>query len=126
TATERATALAEVLLLRYGVVTREVANAENIPGGFSAVYDVFKALEEAGRIRRGSFVSGVSAMQFAAAGVLEELRLLRRPADEPEVVHLAATDPANVYGALLKWPAAAPGRNLARSATARVILVDGA
>jgi ATP-dependent Lhr-like helicase len=127
--TERATALAEVLLLRYGVVTREVASAENIAGGFSAVYDVFKALEEAGRIRRGYFVSGVSAMQFAAAGVLEELRHLRRAPEEPEVVHLAATDPANVYGALVKWPAAPaapPGRNLARSATARVILVDGA
>jgi ATP-dependent Lhr-like helicase len=125
-ATERATALAETLLLRYGVVTREVASAENIVGGFSAVYDVFKALEESGRVRRGYFVSGVGAMQFAAPGVLEALRQLRRAPDESEVVHLAATDPANVYGALLKWPPSATGRSPSRTAQARVILVDGA
>jgi ATP-dependent Lhr-like helicase len=125
-ATERATALADVLLQRYGVVTREVGSAENIVGGFSAVYDVFKALEESGRVRRGYFVSDVSAMQFAAPGVLEELRRLRRGGDEPEVLLLAATDPANVYGALLKWPSSTTGRSLARSAQASVILVDGA
>jgi ATP-dependent Lhr-like helicase len=126
TATERSAALAETLLQRYGVVTREVASAEGIAGGFSAVYDVFKALEEAGRIRRGYFVSGVSAMQFALPGVLEQLRALRREPDAPEVVHLAATDPANPYGALLKWPEAAQGRSLARAAHALVILIDGA
>jgi ATP-dependent Lhr-like helicase len=126
TATERSAALAETLLQRYGVVTREVASAEGIAGGFSAVYDVFKALEEAGRIRRGYFVSGVSAMQFALPGVLEQLRALRREPDAAEVVHLAATDPANPYGALLKWPEAAQGRSLARAAHALVVLIDGA
>jgi ATP-dependent Lhr-like helicase len=126
TSTERASAWSHLLLQRYGVVTREVAATENIAGGFSALYDVFRALEEQGRIRRGYFVSGVSAMQFAAPGVLERLRLLRRPSDEPEVVHLAATDPANPYGALVKWPEAAPGRMLARAAHALVILVNGA
>jgi ATP-dependent Lhr-like helicase len=86
---------------------------------------VFKALEAAGRIRRGYFVAGVSAMQFALPGVLEQLRALRRQPDEPEVVHLAATDPANPYGAALKWPEVAQGRSLARSAAALVILIDG-
>ncbi|HKP59085.1 MAG TPA: DEAD/DEAH box helicase [Polyangiales bacterium] len=124
--TERSSALVEVLLQRHGVVTRDVAGSEGIAGGFSAVYDVFKALEEAGRIRRGYFVSGVSAMQFAVPGVLEQLRALRRQPDEPEVVHLAATDPANPYGAALKWPEVAQGRSLARSAAALVVLINGA
>ena len=127
TATERAAAVVDVLLQRYGVVTREVAGVEGITGGFTAVYDVFKALEEAGRIRRGYFVSGVAAMQFAVPGVLEQLRALRRAPETPEVVHLAATDPANPYGSLLKWPATTSGgRSLARAAHALVILVDGA
>jgi ATP-dependent Lhr-like helicase len=126
TATERATRWAHVLLQRYGVVTREVAATENIAGGWSALYDVFKALEEAGRIRRGYFVADVGAMQFAAPGVLEQLRALRRAPNAPEVVHLAATDPANPYGSVIKWPATAQGRSLARSAQALVILYDGA
>jgi len=121
TQTERAVALAEQLLQRYGVVTREVATSEGIRGGFSAVYDVFKSLEDSGRIRRGYFVSGVGAMQFALPHVLEQLRALRETPDLPEVVHLAATDPANPYGALLKWPV----KSLQRSAGAMVILVDG-
>ncbi len=124
--TERSAALVDVLLQRYGVVTREVAGVEGIAGGFTAVYDVFKALEEAGRIRRGYFVSGVSAMQFALPGVLEQLRALRREPDAPEVVHLAATDPANPYGSVLKWPEVAQGRTLARSAAAVVVLINGA
>jgi ATP-dependent Lhr-like helicase len=116
-----------VLLQRYGVITREVAAAERVSGGFSALYGVFKALEEAGRIRRGYFVSGVSAMQFAAPGVLEQLRNLRRAPEIPEAVVLAATDPANPYGALIKWPSTtASGRSPARAAHALVILVDGA
>jgi ATP-dependent Lhr-like helicase len=124
--TERSKALVDILLQRHGVVTRDVASSEGISGGWSAVYDVFKGLEEAGRIRRGYFVSGVAAMQFALPGVLEQLRALRREPDEPEVVHLAATDPANPYGAALKWPEVAQGRSLARSAAALVILINGA
>jgi ATP-dependent Lhr-like helicase len=65
-------------------------------------------------------------MQFALPGVLEQLRALRREPDAPEVVHLAATDPANPYGALLKWPEAAQGRSLARAAHALVVLINGA
>ncbi|HKU37353.1 MAG TPA: DEAD/DEAH box helicase [Polyangiales bacterium] len=126
THTERSATLVDVLLQRHGVVTRDVASSEGISGGFTAVYDVFKALEDAGRIRRGYFVSGVSAMQFALPGVLEQLRALRRPPETPEVVHLAATDPANPYGAALKWPEVGQSRSLARSATALVILVNGA
>jgi ATP-dependent Lhr-like helicase len=126
TQTERATAWAQLLLQRYGVVTRELAASENIAGGFSALYDVFKALEDAGRIRRGYFVAGVGAMQFAAPGVLERLRTLRLPPAAPEVVHLAATDPANPYGASIRWPALPQGRSPARAAGARVILIDGA
>jgi ATP-dependent helicase Lhr and Lhr-like helicase len=124
--TERANAWSQVLLQRYGVVTREVAQAEKISGGFSALYDVFKALEDAGRIRRGYFVQGVSAMQFALPGVLEQLRALRDPPASPRVVALSATDPANPYGALIKWPKPAEGCQLARAAGSVVLMVDGA
>ena len=83
---------------------REVAGAEGIYGGFSAVYDVLKALEDAGRVRRGYFVGGVGATQFALPAALELMRSLRTEPDEPEVIVLAATDPANPFGTMLKWP----------------------
>ena len=120
--TERANALAQQLLARYGLVIREVAAAESIPGGFSAVYPIFKAMEEAGRVRRGYFVSGLGATQFATAGALDLVRSFRDEPEEPETVMLAATDPANPYGSLLKWPA----QGLLRVAGASVILVNGA
>ena len=103
--TEWSTATAQQLLSRYGVLTREVAAAEGIFGGFGAVYDVLKALEDAGRIRRGYFVGGVGATQFALPAALDLLRSLTTMPDDPEVVSLAATDPANPYGTILKWPA---------------------
>ena len=102
--TEWSTATAQQLLSRYGVLTREVAGAEGIAGGFSAVYDVLKAMEDAGRIRRGYFVGGVGATQFALPAALELMRTLTDPPEEPETVVLAATDPANPYGTMLKWP----------------------
>ncbi|WP_242360997.1 DEAD/DEAH box helicase [Anaeromyxobacter sp. SG17] len=128
TATEWSAATAQQLLVRYGLVTRGAAAAESLPGGFSAVYDVLRHLEESGRIRRGYFVGGVGAMQFAQPGVLDLLRSLREPAETPEVVTLAATDPANPYGALLDWPAvqgAPEGKRPARAVGAYVVLVDG-
>ena len=104
TDTQWSTAMAQQLLARYGVVTREVAAAEGISGGFSAVYDVLKALEDAGRVRRGYFV-GVGATQFALPAALELLRSLRELPEEPETLVVAATDTANPYGTTLKWPA---------------------
>ena len=73
---------------------------------FSAVYDVLKALEESGRIRRGYFVAGLGATQFALPAAVDLLRQLRTepPAEKPEFVQLAATDPANPYGSVLRWP----------------------
>jgi ATP-dependent Lhr-like helicase len=106
-------------------------NTEAILGGFGLVYPVLKGLEENGRIRRGYFVAGLGATQFALPGALDLLRSLRDLPDEPEVAVLAATDPANPYGATLKWPAFAPGgakegRGPTRSVGATVILVNGA
>jgi len=127
TGTEWSAALAQQLLARYGLVTRAVAQAEGLEGGFSAVYDVFKALEETGRMRRGYFVAGVGATQFVLPPVVDLLRSLRSPSEPPEVVALAATDPANPYGAILPWPdagASAPAR-AARAVGAHVVLVDG-
>jgi len=106
TSTEASHALALQLLNRYGVLLREHVAAENVPGGFSAVYDVLKALEESGRIRRGYFVAGLGATQFALPAAVDLLRQLRNapPAEKPEFVQLAATDPANPYGSVLRWP----------------------
>jgi ATP-dependent Lhr-like helicase len=129
--TEWSTATAQQLLSRYGIVTREVAGAEGIEGGFSAVYDVLKAMEDAGRIRRGYFVGAVGAMQFALPAALELMRSFKSPGDQPDTVVLSATDPANPYGTMLKWPAMNTGepgvaRGPTRTVGAIVILVDGA
>jgi len=125
--TERAHALAVTLLERYGVVSREAAKAESIPGGFTSIYRVLQAMEEGGRARRGWFVDGLGGAQFALPGAVDRLRAARRLGDEPEVRVLAATDPANVYGSLLSWPT---GRNetvatAKRLPGATVVLVDG-
>ena len=128
--TEWSTATAQGLLSRYGILTREVAAAEGITGGFSAVYDVLKAMEDAGRIRRGYFVSGVAANQFALPAALDLLRSLREPPDEPEVVTLASTDPGNPYGTILPWsaePSRPEGsRRTTRTVGSTVVLVNGA
>ncbi len=135
TTTEASHALALQLLNRYGILLREHVRAENIPGGFSAVYDVLKALEESGRIRRGYFVAGLGATQFALPAAVDLLRQLRTdpPQEKPEFVQLAAADPANPYGSVLRWPdlpvaeedAETAPRILTRSAYAEVILRNG-
>ncbi len=131
--TEWSHAIAQQLLTRYGVVFRETAHAEDLPGGFSAIYDVLKALEESGKVRRGYFAADLGATQFAQPAAVDLLRSLRPgehngSAEEGrEVVMLAATDPANPYGALLRWPSAPEeGSSLTRSVGARVVLIDGA
>ncbi|HET7292844.1 MAG TPA: DEAD/DEAH box helicase [Vicinamibacteria bacterium] len=125
TPTERLAARAEQLLARHGVVTRDAVAAESLPGGFVSVYPVLAALEDAGRIRRGYFVAGLGGSQFAHPGALERLRALREAPAESQAVVLAATDPANAYGAALPWPEGGSVR-LARAAGAHVVLVDGA
>ncbi|MCI0548393.1 MAG: DEAD/DEAH box helicase [Candidatus Rokubacteria bacterium] len=124
-ATEVAAARARQLLDRHGVLTREAVAAEGVPGGFGAVYGVLRAMEDAGRVRRGYFVAGRGAAQFAAPGAVDRLRALRSPGERIEVLRLAATDPANPYGAALPWPERASGRKPMRVAGALVILVDG-
>lgn len=145
--TRRAHAAAEALLDRYGIVTRGSVVSERTPGGFAAVYKVLSAFEDTGRCRRGYFVAGLGAAQFALPGAVDRLRALsdnasdRGPSGEaarsrgdgaPRAVVLAATDPANPYGAALPWPerdperAAGPsGHRPGRKAGALVVLVDG-
>jgi ATP-dependent Lhr-like helicase len=126
-ATSALHALAVQLLERHGVVTREAVRSEGVPGGFSSVYPVLRAMEEAGRVRRGYFVAGLGAAQFALPGAVDRLRAERTGPDEPRVTVLAATDPAQPYGAALAWPER-PGRpdaRLARAAGAIVVTVDG-
>jgi len=137
--TRRTHALAEALLDRHGVVTRGAVMAERAPGGFAAVYTVLKAFEEAGRVRRGYFVEGLGAAQFAAPGAVDRMRALaaakpasdeplwetpvpggwdmthqRKRRDDARAVVLAATDPANPYGGALPWPVREPGEGEAR------------
>lgn len=126
--TEQQMSIATQLIERYGVVTREMVHSEGLEGGFSRIYPVFKALEETGRIRRGYFVSGLGAAQFAAPGADDRIRE-QSPTDDadetPKPIILAATDPANPYGAALPWPDRPDDARPARTAGARVILVDG-
>jgi ATP-dependent Lhr-like helicase len=116
------------LLDRYGVLTREAVAAEGFGGGFTAAYGVLKAMEDAGRVRRGYFVAGRGATQFALPGAADRLRALREPPEVPEVALVAATDPANPYGAALPWPdrPGEGGRRATRVPGAFVVLVDGA
>ena len=142
--TRRSHALAETLLDRYGVLTRGAVQAEGVPGGFAAVYRVLTAFEEAGRCRRGYFVDGLGAAQFALPGAVDRLRIKSTTADAdlPRAVVLAATDPANPYGAAClalgpwrRWrqsrgtvtPDGDPreGHRPGRKAGALVVLVDG-
>ncbi|HEY0870912.1 MAG TPA: crosslink repair DNA glycosylase YcaQ family protein, partial [Acidothermaceae bacterium] len=137
--TRRSHALAETLLDRYGVLTRGAVQAEGVPGGFAAVYRVLTAFEDAGRCRRGYFVEGLGAAQFASPGAVDRLRAPSgADAESPRAIVLAATDPANPYGAALPWPTrtvragsplAAPpereGHRPGRKAGALVVLVDG-
>jgi len=125
--TARALATAELMLDRYGIVTRGSVAAAEVPGGFAAIYRVLAAAEEAGRVRRGYFVEGLGAAQFGAVGAIDRLRAQARPLDEGpgETLVLAATDPANPYGAALAWPARDTGHLPGRKAGALVVLVDG-
>ena len=146
--TRRLHALSLALLERYGIVIRGAAAAERVSGGFGALYPLLRALEEAGQCRRGYFVEGLGAAQFALAGAVDRMRAMaeavrtteppRDPWDTrpsargpagPRVVVLAAADPANAYGAALPWPErpgeTASGHRPGRKAGALVVLADG-
>jgi ATP-dependent Lhr-like helicase len=111
------------MLERYGIVTRETVLAEGVPGGFSTLYSELANLELLGTARRGYFVEGLGGAQFALAGAVERLRSLPESGGEFQV--LAATDPANPYGAALPWPKPESGRRPARAPGAHVLLRDG-
>ena len=140
--------MANALLDRHGIVLRGAVTAERVPGGFGALYPVLRAMEEAGQCRRGYFVEGLGAAQFALPGAVDRMRALadrapgaeagpgpggrdlpgaRRP--DSAVVVLAAADPANAYGAALPWPPrpedTAGGHRPGRKAGALVVLADG-
>ena len=129
--TVRAHCQAELLLNRHGVLTKGAVAAEDVPGGFATLYKVLSSFEEAGRSQRGYFVESLGGAQFAVASTVDRLRSYLDGVDperpEYRAVALAATDPANPYGAALPWPepasegAGRPGRK----AGALVVLVDG-
>ncbi len=119
----RLRAQAELMLERYGIVTRETVLAEGVPGGFSTLYGELGNLELLGTARRGYFVEGLGGAQFALPGAVERLRSLPE-ADGSHLV-LAATDPANPYGASLPWPKLEGGRRPGRTPGAHLLLRDG-
>ncbi|MBA3802850.1 MAG: winged helix DNA-binding domain-containing protein, partial [Acidimicrobiia bacterium] len=122
TAVAHATAVQ--LAERHGVVTREAVLSEGLRGGYSAVYPVLRVLEERGQLRRGYFVAGLGAAQFALPGAVDRLRSTGRDdARGADAVVLASTDPAQPYGAVLPWPET-PGRP-ARTASSVVVLRGG-
>jgi ATP-dependent Lhr-like helicase len=132
--TRRAHARAEHLLERHGVVTRGAVMSERVVGGFAGVYKVLSAFEDTGRCRRGYFIEGLGAAQFGSAGAIDRLRTFSEPESQkfgakPAVVALAATDPANVFGAALPWPDPVDpdraGHRPGRKAGAIVVTVDG-
>ena len=136
TDTEWAFATANLLLERHGVISRETALAEEIPGAFAALYPTLRAMEDARRVRRGYFVEGLSGRQFALAGAVERLREVRGEAERSggidgataaEIDVLAALDPANPYGAVLPWPDGRieQGPRPRRVAGAWIVLVEG-
>ncbi|MDV3126979.1 ATP-dependent helicase [Mycobacterium sp. 21AC1] len=121
---------AELLLGRHGVLTKGAVGAEGVPGGFATLYKVLSAFEDAGRCQRGYFVESLGGAQFAAASTVDRLRSYLDSVDptrpEYHAVVLAATDPANPYGAALPWPASAEDSHRpGRKAGALVTLVDG-
>ena len=144
--TRRLHALAGTLLDRHGILTRGAVAAERVTGGFGALYPVLRAMEEAGQCRRGYFVEGLGAAQFALPGAVDRMRAMADPAPSPSAlsapgvssapagparsaVVLAAADPANAYGAALPWPPRPDetpgGHRPGRKAGALVILADG-
>ena len=125
--TVRAKASAELLLERYGIVTRGSVVSEGIRGGFALAYKVLSTFEESGKARRGYFINGLGAAQFATGATVDRLRQFTRDDDsqaDPVAITLAATDPANPYGAALPWPPL-EGHRPGRKAGALVVLVDG-
>jgi ATP-dependent Lhr-like helicase len=120
-AAESATARVEVLLERYGVLPREAILGDAL-GSFAELYPVLKALEESGRVRRGYFVAGLGAAQFARAGADDRLRALRSAEGPSPCIVLAATDPANPFGAALAWP---EGPERPQRAAGALVLISG-
>jgi ATP-dependent Lhr-like helicase len=126
--TERQTALTEQLVRRYGVLVRSAVQREPVEGGFAALYPILRAMEETGRVRRGYFVAGMGGAQFASPGADELLRRTGPPLEvrDDGVTVLAASDPANAYGSILKWPATrVENVQPQRGGGAQVFLADG-
>ena len=119
----RMRAQAELMMERYGIVTRETVRSEGVPGGFATLYGELGNLELLGTARRGYFVEGLGGAQFALPGAVERLRSL--PQEDGEWLALAATDPANPYGTAISWPKPPSGRRPARAPGASVLMRDG-
>lgn len=120
---EHGQALGEILLHRHGIVTRDAVRTEQVVGGFALVYKVLRGFEDAGLAQRGYFVEGLGPAQFATSAAVDALRGFRHASAPPRL--LAATDPANPFGAALPWPEVTDAPRPARRAGAMVVIVEG-
>src|SRR5262249_16926550 len=132
TPTQWSANLAQQLLVRHGIVMRDTAIAENIPGGYNTIYPALKTMEESGWVRRGRFVAGLGAAQFVMPAAVDLLRGLRNEPSSQEAVYLAASDPANPYGTILAWPRmegdsldSPEHHGMSRTSGAGVVLING-
>jgi len=126
TATARLHAQATGVLERWGIASRQGARADDVPGGFSAIGDVYRAMEDSGTVRRGYFVESLEGAQFAWPGAIDRLREAPR-GNARRVDMLAAVDPANAWGSVLPWPQLAdPDAKPARRVGSTVVMIDGA
>ncbi|WP_406236618.1 ATP-dependent helicase [Nocardia sp. NBC_01009] len=134
--TVRAHATADMLLERYGVLTRGSVQNEGVPGGFALMYRVLTEFEDRGRCRRGYFIDSLGGAQFSTTDVVDRLRSFdtdrSHTAEDRQhtgsALALAASDPANPYGAALPWPKGSTegaGHRPGRKAGAIVVLIDG-
>ncbi len=125
TLAEWSAAQAQQMLVRNGIVMRETAIAENVRGGYPPIYAALKTMEENGWIRRGMFVAGMGAAQFATPAAVDLLRTFGTPGESFETVQLSASDPANPYGSLLPWTTNVSAHSMSRASGGNVVLVNG-
>ena len=114
-----AEAIAEQLLMRWGIVFRDVVARENLALPWREIVWALRRLEARGSIRGGCFVSGFTGEQFALPEALEMLARVKRKPRDGERVRVCGSDPLNLVGILV------PGDRIPGIRTREVVYIDG-